>query len=118
MAGHRWWRRVSWDVTSAVRAIPSGFVASAAEGSVSRSVLVESDEMPFRIIAVANPLAVGAVATRSLELARSHTIKLEIDPGRAKGQRIESIRIATDHPAQPEVIVSVVVVSSQEGSAR
>jgi len=110
--------RISWHVVPVLRAVPSGFVLTGADGPVSKSVLVESDDRPFRIIGINNPFATDSASPGSCGAFRSHRIELDIDPARTERQRVGSIRIITDHPSQPEVTVSVLILPGPTGDNR
>jgi hypothetical protein len=110
-------RVVSWDVIAPLRAVPPGIVIANNDGNgqFTKSIVLESDERPFRITGIKNPFAANSSWTPSAQSLRSQHIELNFDPVRPQGQRAESIRITTDHPDQPEIVVSVIVLANTSG---
>jgi hypothetical protein len=108
---------ISWTVSRPIGASPSGLVLRADDGEISRSVLVRSAGRPFRITGVSGPLLAGPVEPGD-RAAAVHTLQLVIDPGRATGPDPSEVRIETDHPDQPAVLLSILVLppSQPEGA--
>jgi len=106
---------ISWKVSPPLQANPPGLVLKPVDGRIRRSILVHSSDVPFRITGVSGSL-LAEPCSPSGESARSHVISLAIDPALATNADSPEIRITTDHPAQAELLFSVLVLPSDEGS--
>jgi hypothetical protein len=97
-----------WEVIPTIQATPKGLVLNAADGAVRRTILVHSSDGPIRIIG-----AEGAVLDGAAPLpegpAESHRLDLTLAPSLAS-HTASNIEIITDHPGQPKVSVSVIVL--------
>lgn len=106
---------VSWEEPKPVRANPSGIVLFPEKGKVDYTLLIESADVPFRICEIKNPLSKAQLPALQGESLRLHSVKLQMDPSRiSKDKRSTSIHIKTDHPHQPDVIVSVLILPGEE----
>ncbi len=100
---------LGWDVTPLLRANPSGFVLKPLPDRVEQSIIVASDDWPIRILKVEGLLL--AESFEPIQVARTHqTLRLTFDPALAKTTGASDIVITTDHPEQPTVVVTVLVV--------
>lgn len=99
----------SWAVTPSVRVIPPGFVLRGEEGPVDRTILVSADDVPVRIQSITGPLAADPTPL-SPEARPTQSVTIRIDPKLCSAGRATDIRIVTDHPKQPVVTVSVLIL--------
>jgi hypothetical protein len=99
-----------WEVEAVVRVEPSGLTIPAGEGLVARTVLVTADR-PVRILDVSGPLVEPDDSARPA--AAVHHLELRLRPG-SPGAGATDVTIRTDHPDQPEVRLSVLVLRGAE----
>jgi hypothetical protein len=99
-----------WEVEAVVRVEPSGLTIPAGAGLVARTVLLSADR-PVRILEVSGPLVEADDSTRSA--AAVHRLELRLRPG-APWAGATDVVIRTDHPDQPEVRLSVLVLPGAE----
>jgi hypothetical protein len=110
-----------WEIISPLRAYPSGFVLRQQEGRVSKTVLVQSDEEPFQVKGVDNPLSHRESAPEVIDgspspnRASTRVVSLDFDPSVVGPDTTSTIRILTDHPEQPEIRVNVLVLGTDRG---
>ena len=102
---------VAWEVVPRLRATPSGLVVKRSDEPSTAKVRVGSDGRPFRVLNVAGEL-LGAEALLPPGAARDHVLVLTIDPSRCSSGEggVREVTITTDHPDQPVVKVSVLVL--------
>lgn len=107
---------IEWDVVPRIRAVPAGVVVKRSAGAVARTVILTSDRRPFRVMNVR-----GAILGDDLKippgLGLRHELRIPIDPGKLAGDPGsfgDDISIATDHPDQPIVAVSVLILGGGE----
>ena len=100
----------AWEVIPHLEASPAGLVLGSREGPTKVSVRVASDGRPFRVRAVTGRLISGTVILPR-ESALAHTLNLTIDPSRSTGKSSErDLLVVTDHPEQPTLTVSVLLL--------
>ncbi len=106
---------VVWRVRPCIVAVPAGVVLKASAGRVERTILLNSLDRPFCILAVRGSALAGEwtplVGSRS-----SHLLRMALDADRASGEGTSDLVITTDHPDQPTVSVSVLVLPTAEAS--
>jgi hypothetical protein len=112
---HRERHIVTWEVTPHIRATPSGLMIKPAGGPTTQMVSVASDDRPFRILKVVGPLLADGIET-STDPGRSHRLRLSINPAKAITGGASDIYISTDHPGQPTVTLSVLVMPAETGA--
>jgi hypothetical protein len=103
----------AWQVVPRIRAAPSGLTVKLSEDA-TRSVVLTSDDRPFRIIEVSGPLVAGSFRPPEGS-ARVHRIRLTLDLKKPHEASASDIRFTTDHPEQSNVTVSVLVMPGSEG---
>jgi hypothetical protein len=114
--GHRWEAPVQWTVTPHLRASPEALILGRGDISAPRSVLVRSQSDSFRVLGVEGGTAGPASPETPLDRpSRSHLVRLGFDPGKLPASGAFDVTIRTDHPAQPEVVVSVLIASTKPG---
>lgn len=104
---------MAWQVASHIRATPSGLVLKADAGSLPHQFFLRSEDRPFRILRVS-----GSVLARLdeplPEVAQPvHRLALILKPDSSGAS---DIRFTTDHPDQPTVTVSVLILPSAGGA--
>ncbi len=100
---------LSWRVRLPIEVSPPGLVVKPAQGPIASRVVVRCADRPFRITRVSGAI-LAAPCVPAAEPARWHPLALAIDPGRAPSSGPAEILIETDHPDQPEVLVSILVL--------
>ena len=97
-----------------VNVSPKGLKVSSDRGETLQEIIVESSDVPIRITGVTNPLSTNASMLRYSKTSGTlHSIQLPIDPKLAGNQSVMTVRVSTDHPVQPEVFVSVLILQSE-----
>ncbi|MBX6313935.1 MAG: hypothetical protein IRY99_13615 [Isosphaeraceae bacterium] len=98
---------------------PSGLVLRSSGDPITRSILITSASRPFRVIGVSSPLLADAVQIPT-DSARSHRLRLVIDPTRIPTTGAADIQITTDQPDPPVVSLSVLVLpkNQDQGAVR
>ncbi len=96
-----------WEVVPHIRASPSGLLVARDRPTVA-TVVLRCDGLPFRVIGVDGP---ASSPTPSQLPAQAQSLRLEVDPADLNGQSSADVVIATDHPDQPTVLVSLLVTS-------
>lgn len=88
---------------------PSSIVLEPTDKPIERSVTIVSDDGPFRITKAAGAMLSGPVEVPATAASR-HRVKLRIDPARGVSGGASGILIGTDHPYQPELSLSVLIL--------
>jgi len=101
---------VRWEVAPAVRADPPGLVISANAPQRKHFIaLIGHDERPFRLTRVEIDLA-GVEVEADLDASKpTHRLDVTIQPGPDNTGKPGQLTIATDHPEQSTVEVSVFI---------
>ncbi len=103
---------VLWNVVLPITASPAGLVIDWHDGTpIRHAVVIRSSDRPFRVLGAIGPLATGSFVPPSGE-SKTHRLDLAIAPGMVAG--VADLRIATDHPDQSEVTVSVLNLSTND----
>ncbi len=101
--------KLSWEIQRSLRIVPDALTIRRDERSAERSILLLSKDRDVKILRVDGEIVTEhRIAPKSGASRASKTI-LRLDGERA-GSGTASIRIATDHPLYPEVMVPVVVI--------
>ncbi len=98
---------VQWKVEPWITATPPGFVLNREDGPLARSVVLNSRDRPFRVLKVTGPVDRG-IENDFQESTSVHRIQLKIVPDKAG--TVSDIRIETDLPEQPIVVLSVLMM--------
>lgn len=109
-------RTVAWHVAPHIGVSPSGLVVKPEEGRVIRSVVLRSNERRFRITGVSGTSPSVQTEPYLPSSEQSHHLRLRIDPAQAAESIATNIRIGTDHPEQPSVMLSVLILPTAERS--
>jgi hypothetical protein len=105
---------IVWNVRPVLRLAPPGATVSRKAGTVQKRVVLTGIDRPIRILAVEGPLLAKPCAPSS-EASKTHAIDLVIDPARELASVASDLVIRTDHPDQPNIFWSVLVVSGSGG---
>jgi hypothetical protein len=105
---------LGWEVRPRLRSTPSGLVFPRSDRPVERTIVVESDGLPFRVVGVGSPLLAVPVNLPDGRGTR-HTIQIKLSVLNATRDRTTDVVIATDHPDQPSINLSVLVLPDAEG---
>jgi hypothetical protein len=102
---------VDWFVTPLIRATPPGLTLDGSRGSapISRTVALQCDDRSFRVLSVDCPILALPVGPSVAD--QRHTLSLSLDPSLGEA---DHLLVRTDHPDQPTVRVSLVVLPSRE----
>jgi hypothetical protein len=102
---------IGWEVRPRLKVSPSGLVLGANAQPTSKKVVVTSDGRPFRLKRVRGP-ALAEHAEVPQGTAIVHELSLLVGTSSSPLAGATDITIETDHPDQPIVSVSVLVVPS------
>jgi hypothetical protein len=100
---------IRWEITPRVRMVPSSHVLEPSDKPIERSIMITSDDGPFRITKIAGTMLSAPVEVPAIA-ARRHDVKLRIDPARGVSGGASGILIGTDRPYQPELSLSVLTL--------
>ena len=103
---------IEWTVSPHLRVSPSGLVISSLGGnggSCRRSVIIQSDGHPFRWTTVSGPRLLGRADPPHVA-ASSHRLELTFDTTARADREVFDVRIETDHPEQPVVLLGVLIL--------
>jgi hypothetical protein len=103
---------VSWMVEPAVRLEPEHLTLRPGATSV---LLLTSSTGPFRVVGIEGPEGVSSPDSLPTATATTHRLRLVFDPG-AGGAR--ALRLALDHPDQPEAVAHLLLVPPAPNEAR
>lgn len=106
---------IAWQVVARIAIEPSGLVLRPTGEPITRSVLVTCGDRPFRITGVSGPLLADP-PPRPAAPRRLHRLELVLDPSLVESGTTD-IRIDTDHPDQPTIVLSVLVLPATVGGA-
>jgi len=111
-------RRISWEVTEAIKATPTGLIVSQGhDESVRRVVLRSHDGRPFRILSATSRVEGLKVYGDDGDAKTIHSLEVRVDPMSHRGLRTGEIVVATDHARQPEAKIAVYVATTPEGTS-
>jgi hypothetical protein len=105
---------VTWDVRSLVSVTPPGLVLRSRAEPYQQVFVLSSRERPIRVIGVAGPLVAGSVGLPQGARA-TQVVRLAIDTRRTHEERPSEITFHTDHPGQPDALVTVLVIRGPGG---
>ena len=105
---------LGWEVRPSLKSIPAGFVLKRSDQPVKRTIVVESDGSPFRLIDAASPLLAGPVDLPDEPAAR-HAIDLDLNLSEATPERTYEVNITTDHADQSTIDLSVLILPDSNG---
>ncbi len=114
--GRSWDHIAHWSVAAHLRAIPEALIVGADDDPV-KSILIRSDTGPFRVIGIEGAREVHEESPPE-GAAKSRLVRLSFDDARRRAVGPFDVTIRTDHPQQPEVVVSVLMASPAKAGAR
>lgn len=115
--GQVWNHSLTCVVVAPIKVAPAGFVTQSTEPIASKAFLLRSSKIAFRVLKVEGPFAVEDAADSSKPLL-VHSVRLVVDPAKVEYGKPLDIRITTDHPHQPTVVASVLVVKQEREGSR
>ena len=105
-----------WRIMPGLSVSPSALILRGDPGPTTRSVLVRSLGQPFRVLEVIGPL--NEPVAPSTEAKAVQVVNLAIDPARLAADGAADILIRTDHPEQPDVTLTVLLLDQSQGAER
>jgi hypothetical protein len=109
---------LSHTVPPPISASPPAFFLTGADASgATRTVLLDTDQAPFRVMEVQGPIRLESPSLPAASAA-SHTIRFALDPDRLDPGKASSVRIITDHPHQPTIELTLLHLAQPGGTAR
>lgn len=108
--------RLAWQVHPCIRAFPSGLVLAPSAERETRTVLLQCDDRPFRITKVAGAMLADGDESPSLS-RKVHQLQLVLDSARVASSKAD-VEFTTDHPDQPTIAVSVLMLPAARGGIR
>lgn len=118
--GRRWEHPLHWTVTPHLSAVPEALIVRAGDDP-RKSVMIHSRTSPFRVIGIQGAdldLKSGSPEPRLDQPAMSHVLRLTFDHDRSSASGPFDVTIRTDHPEQPEVVISILMARSERGGVR
>ena len=109
--GRSWDHQIGWTVRAAIGATPSAVVIHRGK-AVRRSILLESEDRPFSVLAVRGNLVVRTHPKLPTEDSNRLMITLEIDPNRAGESGM--VEIVTNHPDGRSLPVTIHIAPKAE----
>jgi hypothetical protein len=106
---------LSWEVRPRLKLIPAGLVLARSSQPVERTIVIESDGRPFRVVGVASMLLAEPVNLPE-GLATRNTIHIKLNLSQKPFGRTMSVTIATDHPDQSSIDLTVLFLPNAEVS--
>ena len=97
---------VAWEVIPPVQVSPSGLVLRSRGAGDEYQVVVRATDRPVRIVGVTGALLAAQPGPFDSTPRSSQIVRFALDPTLA-AEGATDIVIRTDHPMQPEVVVSV-----------
>jgi hypothetical protein len=104
---------LSWEVHRLVSVAPAVLALRSRAEPRQQSFLLSSNERPVRILGVEGPLLASPVALPR-DTRTSHVVELTLD-ARRTDTRPSQIKFHTDHPDQPDVSMTVLVLPEPGG---
>ena len=99
-----------------LRVIPRALTIVADRDQTTHEVIVRSLDRAFRITGVSGPLLAEDSTPLPDQADQTQRLQLEIDPTRVAPGSTSEITITTDHPEQPNVALSVLVLPVTKGA--
>ncbi len=94
--------------------MPSGLVWKSRSGVEHFAVVLRSDGRRFKVIGISGPALIDSLEFPT-DAAEVQKLQLTLDPSKAPSGTSD-IRIATDLPEQPAVLLSVLVLPNEGGA--
>jgi hypothetical protein len=101
---------IAWKVTPHIRVSPSGIVIRAGDGPIHQEIELRSEDRPFHILGVEGPLLDPSTPSAPTAADKRHRFIVTLDPRRAPRDGAIDLGIATDHPDQRSLTLTVVVL--------
>lgn len=111
--GRTYLHHMTWSVTPCIKAFPRGLLLSASSGDESQTVVVHCEDRPFRILEIGGEALARPVGGIPTEAKHMHRLNLPLGWRRNDGCLVTDIRITTDHPDQPSLLLGVAVAPGE-----
>jgi hypothetical protein len=105
---------LGWEVRPRLKAVPCGLILRRSTNPVERSIVIESDGLPFQVTGAASSLLAERVALPT-DPAIRHKLEIKLNVANLPPDRAVNVTFATNHPGQSSVDVSVLVIPDTEG---
>jgi hypothetical protein len=105
---------LGWEVRPRIRSVPAGLVLRYSSEPIKRTIVVESESVPFKLIRVDSRLLASPV-TLPEKPAKRHAFDVKLDLSKGPFGRAENVKITTDRPEQPAIHLSVLILPDAPG---
>ena len=106
---------IDWKVEPLVTVTPAGLTLRSSAGLISKDVVIQATDRPFRILGV-DSVIVAEPPRLPVDSARLHPLKLSLDLSRLGSSQTGEIIIKTDHPDHPTLKISVLILPETRGN--
>lgn len=107
---------VAWEVRRSIVTKPSGLVVKRTAGTLKSTIVIAADDRPFRLLKMSGP-GTAAEFVLPTRPEKRHSLSIVIDPSKLADRSTSDVEFLTDHPDQPTVTVSVLVLAAdREGT--
>lgn len=111
-------KSVAWEVSPAIRATPSGLIASADSGGPWKIVLQSRGGHPFRVVSGRSTVEGLTLSLGDGDVRASHVLDVRLIDLPRTAARSGEIVVATDHPHQPLVKVAFYIPSRRRDDVK
>ncbi len=108
---------VRWEVNPSLRLSPPAFALPASDQSSTIAVVIRSDGRPFRVIAASGSLLNGAPRLPD-DAKQVHHLALNLDTTKTAPDGKNEVKVVTDHPDQPTLVLPVLIIPREKGGAK
>lgn len=109
---------ISWEYLPPLTVSPRGLTVSSSDSHMSKTITLSSSDRGFKILALSPSPNVIFKTTYSHASQRLHQINLDFEPRRIEPGSPCSIRIKTDHPLQPDLVFSILILGDSQETRR
>ena len=112
---HKVTQVITWEVQSVISVTPTCLLIAQDQNVQYKTIILRSTTRPFSVTEVTGARLTESTNRTRNEARLTHRLDLTIDPTDVRSSEILDVRITTDHPEQPQVIVSILPLHAQEG---
>jgi hypothetical protein len=105
---------VSWRVRPSIEAAPAALVLNGSDRTKPQSVLLRAADVPFRILDIDGARLDKPDGSLG-EAVKSHVLHLSLSDEGWPDATTREVVITTDHPHQPKVIITVLLLTGAKG---
>jgi hypothetical protein len=109
--GHEEKQVIEWEVQPHIRASPTGTVLHTSSAPQLLKLVITSIDSPFRIMGISCPLLPSELRV-STDSKHSHRLEVPLITARLGQPATADLEIKTDHPLQPKVTISILIIPS------